>query len=167
MEAQLLFIYQECSVLVERRAKRIVGSQATAQDICQQVFMRVLDDLRSGVEIRHPSAYCYRAATNLALNWLRDTRRRDELLEQQGTDLEPGFSAQDNLMVRELIARCSDVEDAAVASYHYIDGLDQTEIAALLGTSRRSVNRRLERFNEYARRALSHGPAGHVGHLHA
>ena len=164
MEAQLLSIYQDCSVLVERRAKRIVGSQATAQDICQQVFMRVLNDLRSGVVIQHPSAYCYRAATNLALNWLRDTRRRDELLQQQAMSPEDDASAPDNidtLAVRDVIARCKDEADATVAAYHYIDGLDQTEIAALLGTSRRSVNRRLERFNEHARHLL-----GRESHVH-
>lgn len=121
--------------------------------------MRVFDDLNAGVVIQHPGAYCYKAATNLALNWLRDSRRRDELLGQQNwLDTEPA-NQEENMLVRQIIARCEDEEDAVVASYHYLDGLDQTEIAKLLGTSRRSVNRRLERFNEHARGVLAHHAA--------
>lgn len=154
LEARLLAIYRECSVLVQRRATRILGSEAAGQDVAQHVFLKLLDDLRAGAEIRNASAYCYRAATNLALNWLRDARRRDELLAEQARTEQETHRSEDSLLVRQIIARCSE-EEGVVASYFYLDGLDATEIAVLLGWSRRTVNRRLEQFNGRARRLLT------------
>ena len=154
VEAQLLDIHRTCSSLVQRRAARIVGNDAAAQDIAQQVFIRVLDELQAGTVLRNPAAYCYQAATNLALNWLRDSRRRDELLAQQSWQRHEEASAEGTFFVQQMLLRCGE-EEAVVAAYHYIDGLDQTEIAKLLGTSRRSVNRRLEKFNEQAKALMT------------
>lgn len=155
VETRLLAIYRECSVLVQRRAARILGSESAGQDVTQHVFMKVLADLQAGTDIRNASAYCYRSATNLALNWLRDAHRRNELLTQQRmSEHVEDLAGEGSLLVRQIIAQCAEAE-AMVASYFYLDGLDQTEIAALLGWSRRTVNRRLERFNERARRMLT------------
>lgn len=153
VESVLTEIYRQCHGLVVARAKRILNSEAAAQDIAQQVFIRLLEDLHAGVDIRNPRALCYQAATNLALNHLRDSRRRDELLAQQMWARVQDATAESQQVVRELLQSC-DAEAAIVAAYHYLDGLDQSEIAELLGTSRRTVNRRLERFDAQARALL-------------
>jgi DNA-directed RNA polymerase specialized sigma24 family protein len=41
-----------------------------------------------------------------------------------------------------------------VAVYYYVDDMDQAEIAAVLGVSRRTIGYRLDRFREQAQRIL-------------
>ena len=54
--------------------KRLVDDQATAEDLCQETFLKVLRAWESGAPIVNVSAWLYRIATNTAYDHLR--RRR-------------------------------------------------------------------------------------------
>jgi DNA-directed RNA polymerase specialized sigma24 family protein len=58
-------------------------------------------------------------------------------------------------LVREL-----DESEAQVLTYRYVDDLTQEEIASLLGLSRKTVGKRLDRVREVVRRLAGTAPAG-------
>lgn len=147
-------IYRTCSQDVRRRATNILRNEAAGHDISQQVFLRLFTDLTEGVVIHNPAAYCFRAATNLALNWRRDGLRRHEILMCEHERLAVhGSPPDEHILMRQLLTKC-EPEDGAVAAYHYNESLTATEIAAKTGLSRRTVDRRLQRFNDFARNAV-------------
>jgi DNA-directed RNA polymerase specialized sigma24 family protein len=58
--------------------------------------------------------------------------------------------------LRAVLAHVED-ELAQVAVFYYVDDMDQAEIAAVLGVSRRTIGYRLDRFREEALRILGEG----------
>ena len=59
---------------VFRRCMRILRSEADAEDVAHEVFVRALDGLPAREE--EAMAWLYRVGTNLCLNRLRDRGRR-------------------------------------------------------------------------------------------
>ena len=137
-------LYRAHGHLVLRRAQLILGNDADAQEMLQEVFASLL---RSPGEIRSAGAvvaWLYRATTHLCLNLLRGRRTGARLLA-----LEPIREARDAradalAQVRQLLARMPGEVGAAVV-YHYVDGMTYDEVAELLGCSRRKVGYLLER----------------------
>jgi RNA polymerase sigma factor (sigma-70 family) len=125
--------------------RRIVGNPATADDVVQQAFANILGKL----DERTPnSAYVFQAVRNLALNHLRDTRRRAEI---EISDADLGEIA-DQRPTPETVAlyRCELrqlLEAAAALSprrreafmFNKIEGLSYDEVAARMGISRNTV----------------------------
>ncbi|MFY2997972.1 RNA polymerase sigma factor [Achromobacter xylosoxidans] len=126
--------------------RRIVGSQGAAEDVVQQAFTNLL---RMGAQRAQANAgYITRAAHNLALNHLRDARRRAEV-ELTGLELDhlPDFRPTPEMIVmyrRELqhlleaIATLPDRRREAFVLKR-IEGLSYDEIAERMGTSRNTV----------------------------
>lgn len=139
-------LYRQHGHLVLRRARLILGSEADAQEVLQEVFASLL---RSPGEVRSDGsvvAWLYRSTTHRSLNLLRDRRTGARLLERH---LEPRSEARDArsdalLEVRDLLARMPEEVGAAVV-YHHLDGMTYAEVAELLGCSRRKVGYLLER----------------------
>lgn len=163
VEADVAAVYREHVAMVRRRAWRILGVEAAAEDITQQAFLRLFERRRAGETERDPAAYLYRTATNLALNVLRDGKRRREL---EASRMPPPAAAgreplEDRLSLRKVLALVSD-EEAQIASYYYLDGLEQEEIAELCGLRRRTVGRRLESFQRQALSILQSKEEAHA-----
>jgi RNA polymerase sigma-70 factor, ECF subfamily len=160
--AEVAAVYREHVSMVRRRAWRILGTEAAAEDITQQVFLRLFERRREGESERDPAAYLYRTTTNLALNALRDGKRRRELeairLPPAATTSEP---LDDRLSLRRVLALVSE-EEAQIASYYFLDGLEHEEIAELCGLQRRTVGRRLESFQRQAQMILQTREVDHA-----
>ncbi|MEQ8984976.1 MAG: helix-turn-helix domain-containing protein, partial [Deltaproteobacteria bacterium] len=62
----------------------------------------------------------------------------------------------DRVFLREVMRRVPE-DLAQVAVYYYLDQMKQSEIADLLGVSRRTIGNRLEAFREHAARAAEGG----------
>lgn len=155
-------LFRRYIVMVRGRALRILGNPALAEDVAQEVFVKYWRRRVAGGSEENTAAFLYRMSTNLALNHLRDSRRRRELNEgaqaspAEGQELCP----EDLLAIRQILAKTPE-DEARIASYYYLDGMDQDEIAALLSMQRRTVGRRLDRFHQRARRMLEKSrPAG-------
>ena len=95
----------------------------------------------------------YRSVTNLALNRLRDRKRRRALIEAHTASLNGSSEPSDRLLIRQILGLVGKRE-AEVAVYYYIEELEQQEIAALLELPRRTVGRRLEAFRRRAEALL-------------
>ncbi len=124
-----------------------------AKDLVQGLFLDLL--LRPETPADLP--YLYRAITHRCLNHLRDRRNQGRLLA--GADETPRGPARTRLdervVDRQLLASLADRIDAEaweILVYHFVDDLTQDEIAGLIGTSRKTVARRLQVIREEARR---------------
>jgi len=161
--AEIEELYRKYGALVRRRARSILGDETEAQDAMQEVFVRVIAAMGEFRGQSQPSTWLYRITTNLCLNRIRDSRRRRERLAEAAEDGQnlvpasaPGPEARTTL--RGVLARVDD-DLAQVAIFYYVDDMDQAEIAAVLGVSRRTIGYRLDRFREEALRVLGEGVA--------
>lgn len=125
--------------------RRIVGNPATAEDVVQQAFANILDKL----DDRTPnSAYVAKAVRNLALNHLRDARRRADI---EISDAELGDIADLSPTPETVVLYRSELRQLleAVAAlprrrreafvFNKIEGLSYDEVAARMGISRNTV----------------------------
>ena len=134
----------------------------------QEVFVRVIAAMNEFRGQSQPSTWLYRITTNLCLNRIRDSRRRrDRLAEaaEHGRDplvpaVAPPPEARSAL---QTVLRQVPEDLAQVAVYYYVDDMDQAEIAALLGVSRRTIGYRLDRFREHAQRIVGEPPVAAEG----
>lgn len=144
-------LYRRYGPAVLRRGRAILGNEEMAQDLLQEVFMQVVEQRGRFRGEASPMTWIYRITTNLALNRLRDGRRRDELLREKQAPpgaVEPLVEAR-----LTLAAILLDVPEElrAIAIYHHVDRMSHAEIAGILGVSRRTIGNRLEEFHRRAR----------------
>lgn len=126
--------------------RRIVGSHGAAEDVVQQAFTNLLRMGGGGAQVN--SGYITQAARNLALNHVRDARRRADV-ELTGVELEhiadPRPTPEMIVMCRrelqrllEAIATLPERRRQAFVLKR-IEGLSYDEIAQRMGTSRNTV----------------------------
>jgi RNA polymerase sigma-70 factor (ECF subfamily) len=136
-----------------RYAQRMVGDLATAEDLVQEVFLRVYRARERYAPEARFSTWLYRIATNLALNELRRPRRRAPHRSAEDEEVvlaEPAAGADD-------VAHARRVGRAAAAA---LEELPETQRAALClaaveGLSYAEVAEALE-VTESAVKALVH-----------
>ena len=156
-------LYRAHGGMVLRRARAILGDEAAAQDILQEVFvkaMRALSSFRGECSL---TTWLYQVTTNHCLNVIRNGRRRRRANQRACAHGSPIVrDAEEYIGVSQLLEQLPR-ELGEVAIYHYIDQMNQDEIANLLGISERTVRNRLKQFRESARAELAVAPAEAVG----
>ncbi len=149
VEDRLTSLYTRFGPVIFARCRNLLGDNAAAEDATQETFMRVHRHLDSTPDAA--LGWIYRIATNYCLNELRNRGRRAEpresLPERADESLEAVLANRD--LVKRLILR-ADPQVANVAWLHHVDGMEQTEVATVLGMSRRTVVNRLADFNRNA-----------------
>ena len=140
------------------------GSQAWAEDITQEVFLRlfdVIDELEARDGQGGTEPWFYRVTTNRCLNRLRAERFRNSapvrwLLGRRTTesrDPERVTAARQGLaQASEALARLPPKERVAF-SMHVLDGKKQVEIAEVLGHSKGYVSKLIARAEAQIREA--------------
>jgi len=134
------------SPMVLRRCRRLLGNDEDAFDVCQEVFVRLLEQ-RHRLDASAPSSLLYRIATNLCLNRIRDDGRRpttsdDETLHAIAAASDDEHQSIARLTLERLFGR--HVESSrTMAVLHFVDGLTLAEVAAETGMSVSGVRKRL------------------------
>lgn len=158
-------VVREYSPQVYRLAYRLTGQEADAQDLTQEVFIRVfrsLDSYRPGTF----SGWLHRITTNLFLDQVRRTKRqRTWALGQYESDTpraahrdepERGFEmANLDLDIQAALAALPPEYRVAVV-LRDIEDLSYEEIADVLGISLGTVRSRIHRGRARLREALPH-----------
>ena len=133
---QIERFYEQYGAALVAYGSSLTGSRSTAEDLIQQVFLKLLRENRA--EPENPRAYLYRAVRNAALNAMRTAGRETEL------DLEsPWFAARgapasgSGNSGLELEASLFDLpsEQREAVVMHIWGGLTFEEIAAVLEIS--------------------------------
>lgn len=138
---ELAELYRSFAHVVLRRAERMLGTRAEAEDVLHDLFVRLHERPAELERMSEPAAFIYGATTHACLNRLRDGRTRARLLAERGHD--GRMSAQPEGEVRVLLheALTKLPEDLqAIAIYYYLDRMTQEEIAEIVGCSRRTVS---------------------------
>ena len=153
--------YARYGAALVRKARRMLGSQADAEDVVQSLFTELVQRGRRAVEPDLP--YLYRAVTTRCLNLVRDRGNRARLLERQEPALRGLIRTRcdDEVIGVDLMLKLVDRLDEACAEvlvFRYFDDLTQEEIADLQAVSRKTVGARLARVRE-AVHALVHREA--------
>ena len=135
---------------------RIVGYE-DARELTQEVFLRVTRTTVPQTDEGGRRAWLFRIARNLALNHVRDDRRRGETVEMAE---DPAFPPTQTLTValREALDRLSPV-DRDVFLMREVGGLSYDEISFACQLTADAVRSRLHRVRQQLREALSSGDA--------
>ena len=148
---------------------RMVRDSAVAEDLAQEVFLRVYRARKKYAPNAKFTTWLFRIATNLALNTLRDTRHRqtevslDQAGDSEGSDLpalelpdrRPGVEqqllARDRAeLIRRAIHTLPEKQRAAVLLHKYHE-LDYDRIARILDCSESALKSLLFRAYETLR----------------
>lgn len=152
-EDRLAELYRRFGPTIYSRCRRLLRDETLAEDATQEVFMRVFRHIEAAPNDQAALAWIYRISTNFCLNQIRDRSRQaepvSELPEQVGEHPEPSMIDRD-LALRLLHRSPENLRAAAVL--YYVDGMEQTQVAEVLGISRRTVINRLGEFAERARK---------------
>jgi len=147
--ADLRELYQRHSRMILRTAWRITGKAEDAEDVLQQIFLRLLrtNPPESAGEIS--GGYLRRAAVNTALDILRKRRNRPEEPATGDSPASARLLSRDNPedamrsrdLAEALLHAVSQLNNRAAEVFilRDIEGLDNQEIAALLGTTPNTV----------------------------
>jgi RNA polymerase sigma-70 factor (ECF subfamily) len=130
-----------------RKAERILRNREDAVDVVHALFCDLL--VKPPPQMDLP--YLYRAVTNRCLNSVRDRATRARLLEREQPAPEARVRCDDEVIGLQLLARLSDRLDEAhleVLVCRFVDDMTQDEIAEHLGTSRKTVGKRLARIRD-------------------
>ena len=147
------FLYHRYRELVYRLALRYGGSSAWAEDVTQEVFIRLFDVVDELQALEGLESWFYRVTSNRCLNRLRRERLRNsgpvrwllgrrtaepldpERLTCVRQELAQAWSSLDELGPKERVAFCM----------YYLDGKRQSEIAEMLGHSKGYVCKLIKR----------------------
>ncbi len=161
-EVDLAALVETYSALLFRVAHSVLRSRAEAEDVVQDVFVRVLEHRRSLPEVREMRVWLIRIAWNLALD--RRRRIRPEQLDQSfaeslaGSNV-PADKALDEAqrmksVLRELgrlpkgerhVLLLSAIEELGTAEMAEVLGRSESAIRALLFRARTRLRERLKK----------------------
>jgi RNA polymerase sigma-70 factor (ECF subfamily) len=153
-EQRLVALYRSYGGAIYARCRRILGDDPTAQDATQETFMRVHRHIERAPDERDVLRWIYRIATNYCLNELRGRRHRPESVDRL-PDISLPTHPDDRIADRQLaqhIVHEMPEKLRAVAWLYHVDGLEQAEVADILGISRRTVVNRLAEFQKRGQR---------------
>ncbi len=164
-------LYDRYGTLIYSMARRVVGDAQLAEDIAQEVFLRVWrQPERYVVEKGSFVTWLLSVTRNRAVDWLRTRKRRfrheTASPEQQEREL-PADNAADPALSAELAdQRCAVLAALATLSPQqrqvidlaYFGGLTQREVADRLGQPLGTVKTRVRLGMQKLRVALAHEP---------
>ena len=147
-----------------RKAYRLLGNAADAEDVVQSVFAEQVQRGRANADL----PYLFRAVTSRCLNLLRDRGNRQRLLQRQEPALRGATRTRcdDEVIGMDLMLKVVDRVDAACAEaliYRYFDDMTQDEIAEVQEVTRKTVAARLARVHEVVVALVGTGAAGGGG----
>ena len=161
---ELLRRYQEKVYWI---ARRIIGTHEDANDIVQDVFIRVYGGLKSFRGESGFYTWIYRIATNVSLNTLRSKRfkdfiRFDEIIEEtqaSGEETDRPIQHQEYQTILEQAIQSLPTKQRLVFVMRYYDELPYSEIAKILKKSEGGLKANyfhaFKKIQEYVRREMN------------
>ena len=149
---------------------RTVQNQSVAEELAQEVFLRVYRSRSTYEPTAKFTTWLFRIATHLALNWLRDGKHEklQESLDEETSDgttrqvADRGRTIEQELLyeaklreVRQAIDALPSKQRAAVLMHKY-EEMEYSQIARVLNCSESAVKSLLFRAYESLRSRLAH-----------
>lgn len=157
---------------------RMIQNQAVAEELAQEVFLRVYRSRATYEPTAKFTTWLFRITTHLALNWIRDQKneRRQHSLDSEAPEgtaplqvADVGPNVEQSMLrtarleeIRRAITSLPDKQRAAVMMHKY-EEMDYSQIAAVLQCSESAVKSLLFRAYESLRAKLAHMNRGVAG----
>jgi RNA polymerase sigma factor (sigma-70 family) len=145
-------LYDRYAAGMYRRAFALLQREADAWDAVHEACIRLIQSATDFRRESRPITFIYRVTTNVCLNMLRSRALRDVSPEpptaEHSVDALASTECRDFLVK---LARKLDERGLTVAALYYLDGLSQEEIAQVLGVSRKTIVRDVQRISVLAR----------------
>lgn len=139
-------LYRTHGRSVRRRARAILGNDAEANEVLQDVFASLVSQPAQLDGVRSPTAFLYGATTHRCLNLIRNSKNRLRLLQENTTvDERDDTKNPETRSVAKSVLASLDETSAKAAVYYYVDEMSHAEIATMLDCSRRHVGNLLQR----------------------
>lgn len=155
-EDPLIATYMEIRADLERYFRVRLRSEDAAQDLVQDIYLRITD--APDRHVANPVAYLYRIGANLMLDGMKQGRRsqrretqwRESQVEEAGGEsVAPEPAADDVVAARQRLARILDavrqmppvIQEAF--RLHKLEGRSHSETAQAMGISRSSVEKHM------------------------
>lgn len=161
-ERELTRLYEVHGWHVLARCRRLLRDEEAARDACQEVFLRLAERGHEVRDARGATPWVFRVTTNLCIDRLR-VRGREEA--RRATELpaldsfsDPAGDEEQRLARRDLIVRLLPrlgEQELALAVLRFVDELTLEEMEQVCGLTRKTISKRLTRFERRAREALA------------
>ena len=144
---QLGCLFDRCHRAVHALCARLVGSTDAADDLTQEVFLRVLRFRRSYRGDAAFRTWLYRITYNVCMTHRRRERATPECQADPDWYAHTSNTPPDNSLHRDVEAALADlsITDRTVLILNQHEGMTYREIAAVLGTSPGAVRVRAHR----------------------
>ena len=163
-DTQLADLYKRYGYLVHRRCLQLLRNPADAEDALQETFLRLKRLDATPAEAGSTLAWLYTVARRVAFDLMEKRRRapvagEHDLLElERRGEGEPADADRRALVGAAL--RDLDGDTRTIGVLHHLDGYTQEEVAARTGFSRKTVGKKLARFEERLREIWGRGKEG-------
>ncbi len=130
-------VYREHSPSLFRYLFRLLRDSGCAEDLVQDVFLRLNRELAAGARIRNPRLWAFRTAHNMAVDWLRRQDHEETWRGQDLPDTSTG-SAEADMLARERHRRVRTALSLLTSNERQClelraEGFRHREIAELMG----------------------------------
>ncbi len=139
---------------------RMLGDRALAEDAVQETFINAFRAWASFRYGKSPLPWLYRIATNVCLKTIRQRKRiilNDKADNVAALQRDPVGKIHARRVLESLVDELDERGQIILAS-HYIAGMDQGQIAHMLGISRRAVVKRLSALRKRLGHLFEEGP---------
>ncbi len=142
LEQQITDIFLKLRDPVYRYVVSMIDCADDAEDLVQEAFYRLFDDLRRGAHVQDVRFWVFRVAHNLAIDYCRKRRTSNSAFRAaRGAIADPeapGLNAEDGLLERERMVRVEAALSRLSPQEHQClqlrsQGLRYREIGELLG----------------------------------
>ena len=153
-------LVERYSGLVLRRAVRLVGSMQDAEEVTQDVFLRVFRSIKRYRAEQSFERWLLAIATNSARNLLRsryrESRKRAEYAVSPGAR-NPTFEVADAVRINDLEQALATLDSTTrlAISLRFLEDQTYSEIAVQLGMTQSAVKMRVHRGIQELRRHLA------------
>lgn len=144
-------IYREYGAMVRRRCLSILRNEEEAEEVLQDVFVRVLRSIGTFRGQSSPATWLYRIATNICLNRIRNVKNRARLDKEVLQPPEPTEAVE--AWPRDLAVRILSGFDRATREtvlYSVIEEMTHEEVAQVMNCSVSLVRKRIAKFRTRA-----------------
>jgi RNA polymerase sigma factor (sigma-70 family) len=133
--------YRKHGATVLRRARAILGDEAEAKEVLQDVFKSLLEGSTPFEQRSALTTWLYAITTNACLTRMRNRRTRQRLMDERQESFMGPVPPQDAerwAQLRQLLERLPE-HLGVIAIHYFLDEMTQQEIARLVGCSRSQV----------------------------
>lgn len=147
-------LFEKYAPAIFHTALRVTGDSADAEDVLQNVFLRMLSNRVSPDPAGSVENYMRKAATNASIDLLRRRAAIREVAIPDGLDY---AGKESTVLLKERVRRALaklDPEDAELFVLRHLEGISYDDLAVQFGLERGTVGSRLFRIREWLRKEI-------------